>query len=70
MHLQIRDGHNENATLIGRYCFKPPPTIISTYNYLWLKFETDASVQAKGFSAQYTTTDVGMYVMQENQVLV
>lgn len=55
-YLEIRDGHNENATLIGHYCQEPPGEIISTYNHLWLKFETDRSISGKGFHATYTTT--------------
>ncbi len=38
--LEVRDGDNENSTLIGRFCGDPtttPPPIESTHNYLWMK---------------------------------
>ncbi|KAF5295928.1 hypothetical protein FQR65_LT10359 [Abscondita terminalis] len=57
--IEIRDGDNENSTLIGQYCKESPPVIESTYNYLWIKFESDSSVGAHGFRANYTTLDVG-----------
>lgn len=56
--LEIRDGHNENATLIGRYCRTPPREIFSTYNYLWLKFESDRSISGKGFHLTYSTINL------------
>lgn len=57
-YLEVRDGPNENATFIGRYCRNPPSEIISTFNYLWLKFETDQSISGRGFHATYTTTNL------------
>ena len=63
--LQIRDGHSENATLLGTYCGGqdgfPTPCITSQYNYLWLKFKTDSSVQNKGFYANYSSINVREY---------
>ena len=32
---------------------------MSTHNYLWLKFVTDASIHNMGFLANYTSIDVG-----------
>ncbi|KAK4871991.1 hypothetical protein RN001_016115 [Aquatica leii] len=58
-YVEIHDGDSENSTLIGQYCEKAPPIIQSTYNYLWIKFESDSSVSAHGFRANYSTTDVG-----------
>uniref|UniRef100_A0A1Y1LNZ2 Cubilin n=1 Tax=Photinus pyralis TaxID=7054 RepID=A0A1Y1LNZ2_PHOPY len=57
--LEIRDGDNENSTLVGEYCANTPPDVQSTHNYLWLKFESDSSVGSKGFQANYSTIDVG-----------
>ncbi|GLG98263.1 Cubilin homolog [Gryllus bimaculatus] len=46
--VEIRDGHDEKAPLLGQYCGTQfPPTIVSTYNYLWLKFHTDSSREFK-----------------------
>ena len=39
-YLEIRDGDNENSTLIGRYCGDPsliPAPIDSQMNYLWMR---------------------------------
>jgi len=39
-YLEVRDGDNENSTLVGRFCGDPttiPAPIQSTHNYLWLK---------------------------------
>ncbi|KAF5282685.1 hypothetical protein FQA39_LY17492 [Lamprigera yunnana] len=57
--VEIRDGDNENSTLIGQYCEERPPFIQSTYNYLWIKFESDSSVSGDGFKANYSTTNIG-----------
>jgi len=54
----VRDGDNENSTLIGRFCGDPsriPDPIISSFNYLWFNFVTDGSVQNRGFKLNYTT---------------
>jgi len=56
--LAVRDGDNENSTLIGRFCGDPsriPDPIISSFNYLWFNFVTDGSVQNRGFKLNYTT---------------
>ncbi|XP_034938584.1 cubilin [Chelonus insularis] len=60
-HLEIRDGDNENSTLLTNLCGndnnKPSEPIYSTLNYMYLKFETDSSVHGRGFLANYTTFD-------------
>ena len=59
-YLEVRDGDNENSTLVGKYCGDPsltPEPIYSSLNYLWLRFKTDGSVSNRGFSINYTTTD-------------
>ncbi|XP_065577276.1 cubilin-like isoform X4 [Artemia franciscana] len=61
-YLEIRDGDDSNSTLIGRYCGGPdriPPPIVSTQNFLWLKFRTDSSSHDRGFYANYSSIDVG-----------
>jgi len=60
--VKIRDGDTSNSTLIGRYCGGPdaiPPPILSTHNYLWIKFQTDSSIHNLGFLANYSAVDVG-----------
>ena len=57
-YLAVRDGDNENSTLIGRFCGDPsriPDPFISSFNYLWFNFVTDGSVQNRGFKLNYTT---------------
>ncbi|XP_046466404.1 cubilin [Neodiprion pinetum] len=61
-YLKIHDGDNENSTLIGTYCGTnssiPESPIMSTHNYLWIKFVSDYSGRNAGFLATYTTLDV------------
>nr|XP_008192422.1 PREDICTED: cubilin [Tribolium castaneum] len=57
--LEVRDGHNSNSTLIGTYCANKVPLIVSSYNYLWIKFQSDTNNNGKGFRANYTTTNIG-----------
>ncbi|XP_012276352.1 cubilin [Orussus abietinus] len=57
-NLEVRDGDNENSTLIGTYCgpddFLPEP-MYSTFNYMYLKFTTEHNIEGRGFQANYTT---------------
>lgn len=61
--LEVHDGPNENYTSMGTFCGTnasiPEFPLISTYNYLWIKFETDQSIHNHGFMAAYTTVDRG-----------
>uniref|UniRef100_A0A1B6C4Q2 Cubilin n=2 Tax=Clastoptera arizonana TaxID=38151 RepID=A0A1B6C4Q2_9HEMI len=59
--LEIRDGIDEDANLIGSYCGGPgkiPSEIVSSFNHLYLKFSTDESQTFKGFKIAYSTIDV------------
>lgn len=59
-HVEIRDGADANATLLGRYCGTInhiPPVQTSTHNYMYISFRSDMSVAASGFYANYTTID-------------
>ena len=59
-YLAIRDGDNENSTLLGRFCGDPsrtPDPIISSFNYLYFNFVTDGSVQNRGFKLNYTSQE-------------
>ncbi len=59
-YLEVRDGDNENSTLIGKFCGGPtsiPAPVDSQHNYLWLRFGTDGSIQNRGFRLNYTTTE-------------
>lgn len=59
-YLEVRDGDNDQSPLSALLCgFRAPENIISTYNKLWIKFETDGSVQNRGFSAEYEAIEIG-----------
>lgn len=65
--IEIRDGDTENSTLLSSLCgplhFMPQTPIISTHNYMFLEFFTDASIHNLGFKANYTTIDRGIYLI-------
>lgn len=72
--LEIRDGDTANSTLIGHFCgpsqSKPDP-IVSTFNYLWLRFKTDGSIQNRGFLGNYSTFDVSCGgIMRESHGII
>ncbi|XP_015795561.2 cubilin-like, partial [Tetranychus urticae] len=55
-YVEIRDGEQQNAPLIGRYCsttIKPPVPILSTSNKLFVRFRSDWSREGTGFHATY-----------------
>ncbi|KAJ8725267.1 hypothetical protein PYW07_016225 [Mythimna separata] len=58
--VEVRDGHDQNATLLGRFCggaAHTPPVQTSTLNYMYIKFTSDLSISGTGFYANYTTID-------------
>lgn len=59
-NLQIFDGFEaENATSLGRFCGKNKPgDFISTFNHLHIHFSSDASINGRGFVANYSFIDV------------
>ncbi|XP_062489682.1 cubilin isoform X1 [Pezoporus occidentalis] len=57
-YVQLYDGDNENANLVGTFCGSTVPApFLSTRNSLTVKFFTDSSVEREGFNATYTTVD-------------
>ncbi|XP_070174131.1 cubilin-like [Littorina saxatilis] len=55
-YLEIRDGTDEDAPSLGRFCGSSfPSPVTSTGNTLLLKFKTDGSVTGSGFSASWTS---------------
>ncbi|ELU00391.1 hypothetical protein CAPTEDRAFT_221124 [Capitella teleta] len=53
-YLEVRDGHNEDSPLIGKFCgYKVPTDIKSLSNKLYVKFVSDGSVQKGGFAASF-----------------
>ena len=52
--MKVRDGSNENAPLIGRYCGDAMPVPLTTsQNVLYVKFVSDSSVTRAGFRATW-----------------
>ncbi|CAG9792216.1 unnamed protein product [Diatraea saccharalis] len=59
-NVEIRDGSDRNATLLGIFCGGSehiPPVQTSTHNYLYIRFNSDMSISGTGFYANYTTID-------------
>lgn len=49
---------SSNSSVLGKYCgTTKPPQLISTYNQMTLKFESDSSISGSGFKANYTLVD-------------
>ncbi|KAG7219563.1 hypothetical protein INR49_018990 [Caranx melampygus] len=54
-YVEVRDGRAETDPLIGRYCGTTlPAPIISSSNFVWIRFKSDSSVSRAGFRAVYT----------------
>ncbi|CAH0628596.1 unnamed protein product [Chrysodeixis includens] len=59
-NIEVRDGHDANSTLLGKYCggaAHTPPVQTSTLNYMYIRFQSDLSLSGTGFYANYTTID-------------
>lgn len=57
-YLEIFDGDSENTTNIATLCsFTSSESYYSTYNYMYLKFVSDSSIQGRGFKLNYTSVD-------------
>lgn len=60
-HVQVRDGDNENSTLLGEICGEsenmPTQPFYSTHNFMYLQFKSDSNIHGRGFLANYTTID-------------
>ncbi|KAM6900418.1 cubilin [Xenentodon cancila] len=53
-YVEVRDGNMETDPLIGKYCGSSLPTLImSSSNFLWIRFKSDSSVSRAGFRAVY-----------------
>jgi cubilin len=69
--ISVYDGHDANATLLGKYCDSVPNDIVSSYNYLHLIFQTDQTIHGRGFKANYSFFDVpcGGIIKSPNTVI-
>lgn len=59
-YLQVFDGYQaDNATSLGRFCGQTKPGIFtSSFNHLHVHFSSDASINGRGFTANYSFVDV------------
>ncbi|VDO83781.1 unnamed protein product [Schistosoma curassoni] len=61
--LEIRDGAFGFTTLLGRFCSKQVPDLgtglISTGQYMWLRFHSDSTIAHRGFQAVYRFIQTG-----------
>lgn len=59
-NLEVFDGFEaDNATSLGRFCGQEKPGVFtSSFNHLHVHFSSDASVNGKGFAANYSFVDV------------
>lgn len=61
--IQIHSGINGNGTVLGRFCGETvPPRVVSSHNYMYMQFQSDSSISGRGFKANYSFTDIGMYI--------
>ncbi|ESO84884.1 hypothetical protein LOTGIDRAFT_236092 [Lottia gigantea] len=53
--VEIRDGIKDDSTVLGRYCGSAAPKeIISSTEYLMIRFKSDDTINWKGFHAVYS----------------
>lgn len=53
-YLEVRDGHEPNSQLLGKFCgYRMPDDLRSSSNRMLVKFVSDGSVNKAGFSATF-----------------
>ncbi|XP_018577861.1 cubilin-like [Anoplophora glabripennis] len=57
-YIEIRDGDNEDAALIKKFCASQTITITSTSNHLWIRYFQRYNFLVS-FEATYTSTNLG-----------
>ncbi|XP_068628109.1 cubilin-like [Battus philenor] len=57
--VEIKDGPDVNSTSLGIFCGTGniPPMLISSLNYMYIRFKSDMSISGTGFYANYTTIE-------------
>ena len=64
-HVVLYDGDSTDSYMIGRYCgSKPPHSIISSSNQMYMVFKSDTSVQRRGFLATHNTGLRATYIIE------
>ena len=55
-HVDIHDGDDLQAARLGRFCGNErPEEMVTSGNVMFISFESDKSVQKRGFQASHTT---------------
>ena len=55
-YLEVRDGQHGYSNLLGKFCGRKfPEEITSKSRFLWLRFNSDESIEYNGFKAVWTT---------------
>ncbi|KAK6492242.1 neuropilin-1a isoform X1 [Huso huso] len=59
-YVEVRDGGDENAPLVGKHCGKIAPSpVLSTTTLLFIKFVSDYETHGAGFSIRYEVFKTG-----------
>nr|XP_026695897.1 cubilin-like [Ciona intestinalis] len=59
-YIEVRDGSTTDAPLLSKICGTTiPAPIMSSHNYMWIHFASDAHTGGGGFHATYTTEYTG-----------
>ncbi|MBN3275745.1 NRP1A protein, partial [Polyodon spathula] len=59
-YVEVRDGGDENAPLVGKHCGKIAPSpVLSTTSLLFIKFVSDYETHGAGFSIRYEVFKTG-----------
>ena len=58
-HVDVHDGQDQTSDLLGRYCGDDiPEELTTTGSDMFIKFESDKSVQKNGFRGSHTTGSI------------
>ena len=52
--LRIYDGNSDQSSMLGKFCGNSlPSSVVSSTNEIFLKFQTDSSINKKGYMIRY-----------------
>ncbi|XP_034244978.1 cubilin [Thrips palmi] len=60
-YLEIYDGPDQNAPVVGKFCRTKPPRVVSSSNTMFVFFHTDTSYQKAGFTFRYEVECGGVF---------
>ncbi|KAH0623685.1 hypothetical protein JD844_006732 [Phrynosoma platyrhinos] len=68
--IEIYDGPHRTSPLLGRICYGSFHTFTSTSNMMAVRFRSDVSISARGFSATYYTIPADQNTMNDTPYIV